>query len=193
MLGRGRGGSGLRSRVVWLSSSQPFPPGAGERRVPNLRGLRLGSSRMLHPGAPFLRLSEMKFASTCTGSELSEGGEGEGGVEKVQEEREEGNQGRLDTPCSFPTPGRRGANRSDQIHFPESIFCFENTWGRPFPSQSFIPRLLVSSPCLQPSLSLLGGSHTCGPTRESWRGGSQGKLQPAPGGQHVAAQRRVLS
>lgn len=43
VLGRGRGGSSLRSWVVWLSSSQPFPPGAGERRVPNLQGLRIGS------------------------------------------------------------------------------------------------------------------------------------------------------
>lgn len=42
MLGKGRGGSGFRSRVVWLSGSQPFPPGAGKRRVPNLQGLQIG-------------------------------------------------------------------------------------------------------------------------------------------------------
>lgn len=57
----------------------------------------------------------------------------------MQKEREKGNQGRLDTPCSFPTLGRRGANRSDQIHFPESIFCFVNTLGHPFPAHSFSP------------------------------------------------------
>lgn len=40
---RRRGGSSLRSWVVWLSSSQPFPAGAGERRVPNLQGLQISS------------------------------------------------------------------------------------------------------------------------------------------------------
>lgn len=167
---KGEMGSGFRSRVVWLSSSQPFPPGAGERRVPNLQGLsdRLDSSSMLHPGTPFLRLSEMKFASTCRGPNypwVGKGKERKGRVEKVQKEREKGNQGRLDTPCSFPTLGRRGANRSDQIHFPESIFCFVNTLCQPFPAHSFSPILSRPFPTFKPPFFPLeecdGGLYAC--------------------------------
>lgn len=68
----------------------------------------------------------------------------------MQKEREKGNQGRLDTPCSFPTLGRRGANRSDQIHFPESIFCFVNTLGHPFPAHSFSPGFSCPFPAFKP-------------------------------------------
>lgn len=92
----------------------------------------------------------MKFASTCTGSELSKGGEGKEGEKKVQKEREEGNQGRSDTPCSFPTLGRRGANQSDQIHFPESIFCFVNSWAHPFPASPFLPSFSCLLPAFNP-------------------------------------------
>lgn len=70
----------------------------------------------------------------------------------MQKEREKGNQGRLDTPCSFPTLGRRGANRSDQIHFPESIFCFVNTSGQPFPAHSSSPSFSRPFPAFKASL-----------------------------------------
>lgn len=98
----------------------------------------------------------------------------EGGVEKVQKEREKGNQGRLDTPCSFPTLGRWGANRSDQIHFPESIFCFVNTLGQPFPAHSFSPSFSCPFPAFKPPFfswkSVMVDACRCEQTCGSWRG-----------------------
>lgn len=89
----------------------------------------------------------------------------------MQKEREKGNQGRLDTPCSFPTLGRRGANRSDQIHFPESIFCFVNTLGHPFPAHSFSPSFSCPVPAFKPPFFLwMVDVCVCEQTHESWRG-----------------------
>lgn len=92
----------------------------------------------------------------------------------MQEEREKGNQGRLDTPCSFPTLGRWGANRSDQIHFPESIFCFVNTLGQSFPAHSFSPGFSCPFPAFKPPFfpwkSVMVDVCLCEQTRERRRG-----------------------
>ena len=92
----------------------------------------------------------------------------------MQKEREKGNQGRSDTPCSFPTLGRQGANRSDQIHFPESIFCFVNTLGHPFPARSFSPGFscpfLAFKPPFCPWKSVMVDVCMREQPRESWRG-----------------------
>lgn len=108
---------------------------------------------MLHPGAPFfLRLfRDEVLPAHAQGPNYPRVGKGRRGEKKCRRKEKKGNQGRSDTPCSFPTLGRRGANRSDQIHFPESIFCFVNTLGHPFPAHSFPPILTLGSSCSFPA------------------------------------------
>lgn len=138
---------------------------------------------MLHPGAPFfLRLfRDEVLPAHAQGPNYPRVGKGRRGEKKCRRKEKKGNQGRSDTPCSFPTLGRRGANRSDQIHFPESIFCFVNTLGHPFPAHSFPPTLTLGSSCPFPAfkppffflLEKCDDGCMCEQIGESWRGWQQ--------------------